>query len=52
MTKHPMTDEIIAAALQDLEDLEDLRLVMERKDSISIPITLEELSMFPTQEDS
>ena len=46
---HPLTDEIIAAALQDLEDQEDLRLVMERKDSISIPITLEELSMLPTQ---
>ena len=27
-------------------------LVMERKDSISIPITLEELSMLPTQEDN
>ena len=52
---HPLTDEIIAAALQDLEDQEDqedLRLVMERKDSISIPITLEELSMLPTQEDN
>ena len=50
---HPLTDEFIAAALQDLEDQEDLRLVMERKDSIPVPITLEELSMLPTtQEDN
>ena len=33
------------------EDQEDLRLVMERKDSIPEPITLEELSMRP-QEDN
>jgi len=42
----------LAGEVDEIEDQEDLRLVMERKDSIPIPITLEELSMLPTQEDN
>ena len=54
--QHPLTDGIIAAALQDLEDQEDqedLRLVMERKrrNGPTTRLTLEELSMLPTLED-
>lgn len=52
---HPLTDEIIAAALQDLEDQEDqedLRLVMERRNGPTTRLTLEELSVLPTQENN
>lgn len=45
---HPLTDE----EQEDLEDQEDLKLVMERRNGPTTRLTLEELSMYPTQEDN
>ena len=47
-----LEDDLKKAMRPTTEDQEDLRLVMERKDSIPEPITLEELSVLPTQEDN
>lgn len=48
---HPLTYNLSLDDVDELEDQEDLRLVMERRNGPTTRLTLEELSMLP-QEDN